>query len=569
MKLLSVNIFGQGYRGLRPDHNHEFNYAETYDRLEAKIFAGLNGSGKSNFLEVVSEIFYFLHLIHLPKVNESIARSRDFGFSIEYVADPVMMELQQPGLIPSPQRIRIKKELGELPEFSRSELGDTPKYERIDYAGHDGVTKHYLPKRILAYSSGQNELLSNPYYKFKLQYFRNLNQLKEHKDNALELDRMIFLDYDCNQLVFVSNMLLGKAEKLQRYKEILDINELKSFRITLNFKDYENKRLALTSEQKKTVQLLKRCATAYHEVLHKKEVAQVILDLMVNQETKLAFQYHFGKNIDQGPFELFKALYELSCLNVHRYTADHREMVMNAPRDLSISEELPPLDPDAMVFRLENVLVEKSKKDDNERFGQRTINYNSLSDGEHQFALVVGAVMMVRESGSMFLYDEPNTHFNPMWRAKMISLLNDMSIDRSERDGKGHSGHIINQEIIITTHSPFIISDSYRENVYKFENGSFKNPEYETFGGSVNFLLENIFDRKITISDFAHQHLKKISEKVNTNSKEGLLEARKSLSNMAESFEKFNAFGNILEQAKQSGNLDDIIPPKNNDSQLQ
>ena len=69
--------------------------------------------------------------------------------------------------------------------------------------------------------------------------------------------------------------------------------------------------------------------------------------------------------------------------------------------------------------------------------------------------------------GSLFLFDEPDTHFNPDWRSKLVQLIN-TSISQGR-----------SQELLLTTHSPFIISDCKPQNVFIFErnsNGKVKKP---------------------------------------------------------------------------------------------
>lgn len=49
MKIKSVKILGDDFRSLAANKLYEFNVSFRDDRLSTKIFAGLNGSGKSNF----------------------------------------------------------------------------------------------------------------------------------------------------------------------------------------------------------------------------------------------------------------------------------------------------------------------------------------------------------------------------------------------------------------------------------------------------------------------------------------------------------------------------------------
>ncbi|MGC4040342.1 MAG: hypothetical protein QM710_06030 [Flavobacterium sp.] len=83
MKIKSVKIFGD-FRSIASNKLYEFNDSFRVDRLSTKVFAGLNGSGKSNFLELFSEIFYYLEIYHLDTTSAEEKQSKSFGFEIEY-----------------------------------------------------------------------------------------------------------------------------------------------------------------------------------------------------------------------------------------------------------------------------------------------------------------------------------------------------------------------------------------------------------------------------------------------------------------------------------------------------
>ena len=66
----------------------------------------------------------------------------------------------------------------------------------------------------------------------------------------------------------------------------------------------------------------------------------------------------------------------------------------------------------------------------------KTINYKSLSDGEHQFNEVMGTMMFIENKGTLILMDEPDTHLNPKWRARLIELFNEMSALKYSKNKK-------------------------------------------------------------------------------------------------------------------------------------
>ena len=71
---------------------------------------------------------------------------------------------------------------------------------------------------------------------------------------------------------------------------------------------------------------------------------------------------------------------------------------------------------DKLIFVMDKVRFNKKGE-------KEPIKYKNLSDGEHQLMHVLGSIILLNTSGSILLYDEPETHFNPDWRANFISRL--------------------------------------------------------------------------------------------------------------------------------------------------
>lgn len=180
--------------------------------------------------------------------------------------------------------------------------------------------------------------------------------------------------------------------------------------------------------------------------------------------------------------------------------------------------------------------------------------------------------------------DEPDTHFNPMWRAKLVKLLNFVAATKFEErekyvlDKKGEiqldeskepikekylfPTEVRNQEIIITTHSPFVISDSQTEDVYKFEKIEnivhYDNPKnIETYGASIGLLLKEIFNREISISDLANYDIEVLRNAfLKLTNKEDIIEkieqTKAMLVDFGESIEKFDLYSFLREIEKET-----------------
>jgi len=541
MKIIKVQILGENFRSLPSKKEYVFNVSQRKDRLSTKIFAGLNGSGKSNFLELIAEIFYFLERFHLDTVSESDKKDKNIGFEIEYILpiSELRNDIASFNFGDDGCHVKIIKIPGERPEFSYCKYGET------DFIRRDNNTHLLLPNKIIAYTSGQNELLSKPFFKIKYQYFKEFEKIGSTKVASAN-NRLFFIDNSMNSAIFVANMLLAPSEKLAYLKDIFKIEDLRSFRITLNILNYNKKELLLSEKFNNYIAKLKRCATTWIDL---KEGSTIILDFSVNEATHEAFNFYFKTS-----FELFNVLYELESLNLNLYPKNTRNLILNAHRSINISEELFNPDPSSLVFRIEQISIGKIVEEGKPAI---PILYKGLSDGEHQFNEVVGSIMMMEQEGCLFLMDEPDTHFNPMWRSKMIEILNQVCATEFDENGKPEK--VRNQEIIITTHSPFVISDSYQEDVYRFDkvNGEvlYVNPKIETYGASISLLLQEIFDRDITISDLSYFELNEIREsfkllKTKKTVMAKIKDAKEQLLDFGESIEKFDLYSLLSQLEK-------------------
>ena len=131
------------------------------------------------------------------------------------------------------------------------------------------------------------------------------------------------------------------------------------------------------------------------------------------------------------------------------------------------------------------------------------VDYVSLSDGEHQQMQVFGMFAMMNDSNTVFLLDEPESHFNPQWRSKFISRL--IALPTVALNDK---------EIILTSHAPFIASDLPRGHIRIFEKShegvSIHLPEIETFGATYDRILNACFGVEPPMSSLAQDEIDRL-----------------------------------------------------------
>jgi type I restriction enzyme S subunit len=494
----------------------EFPFRNTVvksERLSPLCLVGLNGSGKSNLIEALSEIFCHVELSLLQwKSISSKQRDIELRFDLEYQllsskrAKPITVRLEKPGNQPVVFKvIRDRKE---------QIVGDSAKCLSL------------LPRRVLGYSSGLNETISIPYFRTAAIYSEEVrNQARREKANSrVQADVLnsntFFMDYEFNALILVSNYLLQPKSRLRLFREHLRIDGLDAFDIRYRGTYRGTKRVELTRELAGYLKGIQSCASSI-ERSKETQVFHFLNPLDASQKLKSVFK-------TAGNF--FRALYKLSLLNALALTGKERRFFLREDARIGQLERPPTVSREDRIFSIENIRVNLTQP-------KRAVDYAAISDGEHQFLQVFGSVALFDEPGCVFLLDEPETHFNPQWRRLSIQWLAD--IKSTER-----------QELMISTHSPFVVSGCHKRNVFKFVREGdqcISSPvNDETFGASYDFLLARLFSLETMI---AGEAIEEMRELLKTTSVEKL---RQAIPRFGESLEKRFVFERIaqLEQKK-------------------
>ncbi|NDJ24439.1 AAA family ATPase [Nostoc sp. B(2019)] len=127
--------------------------------------------------------------------------------------------------------------------------------------------------------------------------------------------------------------------------------------------------------------------------------------------------------------------------------------------------------------------------------------YNWLSDGERVFLGRMALFQLLRgENDALMILDEPETHFNDVWKREIVDI-----IDTSLRDNAS--------EVIISTHSSISLTDVFDTEItllYKNEiDGAIAiiEPRITTFGASPNEIMIDIFDAPESVGKRATEFL--------------------------------------------------------------
>lgn len=604
MKLLRLKITGlhdnengytnaTGFRSLQPGFEHHFRTPWDLDEERAKegdeqdfapfVCAGRNGSGKSNLLEALSAIFYQLEVQRIRRYflpdcffNEDQNKSNDFqfesekpeSFELEYLIEVPMeysknntKQLAHVGITKAKKQKKTKdgKQTDEIIttiDWVNKDLFETDQKEGISDRERDLL----LPDFVIGYSSGENEVLSLPFFKMRfIQYDEYWNALtKQLPYPGRPESRLIYMDNSFSQAILLCNLLFLPEDLLKPFREDIGIESLLEFQIIIKrsieitpeivrllgidsqslFKEdvpvqntYDITRLLEKSNESESrfdpiITRLKRCATS---CFCDEETDTLYLDYYVNEETKKAFK----NNFDQSPVALFQALQVLLALNLYSVSEDLK-LELYKSDSLYVSETVPTLASDQRIMRIKNFWIKKTDIDE-------PVLLKSLSDGEHQFLHSLGICLLLRDENCLFLLDEPETHFNPDWRSQFISSLNECF-----KDSKG------SREMLITTHSPFLISDSKSKKVLEFEKKGnkvkVKNPDYKTLGASINAITMNTFNKEETIGGVAEKLIEDYRERLKNEDKQSILDEIKKT--LGDSVEKVLLVKSIIDDLK-------------------
>ena len=294
-------------------------------------------------------------------------------------------------------------------------------------------------------------------------------------------------------------MLLGDEDVRREILEHAGLSDLASCRCTIRLahsavsyrakpeqqKKTGRKRIQLTEELEETIFRLKRTATCWTEDTRTETFT---FDFLVTDATRDAVK-HFWEDA----LSLYRALHKFSLLNDLVIKKEARDRMNKAVTERRFATRLPEPLQDDLVFGFEEV-----------RFWPTSphcapVDYVALSDGEHQQALILGTYAMIAESNALFLLDEPESHFNPQWRVQFVKRLMDLRTGRTSQD------------MLMTTHAPFLASDMRRSQVLVFERTddgiAVTPPEIETYGASYDRILVHCFKITPPISQIANNEI--------------------------------------------------------------
>lgn len=135
---------------------------------------------------------------------------------------------------------------------------------------------------------------------------------------------------------------------------------------------------------------------------------------------------------------------------------------------------------------------------------------NALSEGEYMLSVRLGLLALGRQGGSdcqcLYLLDEPDVYLNEHWNIDFVSMIHRLYQNTSLR-----------HEIIIATHSSLILTDALPDQLYLFQQTGqgvrCYNIKASTFGGSRNEIMQALFQTRNSVGNYSYEKVKELLDK--------------------------------------------------------
>ena len=100
------------------------------------------------------------------------------------------------------------------------------------------------------------------------------------------------------------------------------------------------------------------------------------------------------------------------------------------------------------------------------------ISYDQLSDGEQMLLGRMGLLFLLRgQDGSLLLLDEPETHFNDVWKREIVEMIDSGLLNSTEA------------QIVVATHTSIALTDAFAAEVTVLDKSAGETTARTVAGG--------------------------------------------------------------------------------------
>jgi predicted ATPase len=412
------------------------------DAQPTTVLIGENGSGKSNLFEAIVRIFRSLDFGEDPPFRYTI-RYRCRGLTVHLATDPSKSGGDR-------YTIKITREDGGADEVSWSRF-----FEARD---------RYLPAYVFAYYSGPGERLRRLFDRHLREWYEALLR-GDQPDRHIR--RLFYCLPEHSRLVLLAYFIQGDFDR-RFLRDVFGIDDFDSAMLVLRQPGWarrENRDERFWGALGLVRSFLDRLGDVALAPLRMEMDHTPDFGRQKNRESRLHLylpDVETLRRVGAGwstPLQLFSALESV-------YTND-------LLRDVQI--------------RI--------------RSGRTSISFAELSEGEQQLLTVVGLLRFTQTEESLFLLDEPDTHLNPRWKLRYLTLLREQA------------GALSNSHLIISTHDPLTIADLTSGQVCIFSRGAqdrrvtVQRPSEDPRGLGVTGVLTELFGLPTTLDPTTQEKL--------------------------------------------------------------
>lgn len=435
------------------------------------VLIGRNGTGKSNVLEALTEIFRDLLMgadrhgkKNVPSIKYRIAYEiHDRWVYID--ADPERKEAYQA------KTVSKDKHPESYPVAASFDDVEGASISRTKLVGEDS---EHLPRFLFGYYSGESDRMKEVFRA----YLKNYDD-KLIKNNDPGLKRMFFAEPVHSNFVLLSFLVNNKERTNAFLQKQLGLEEggIESVLFVLK-QPYWHSKSATGGDSRfwNSKGIVRDFLAKLYEIslapirIKRREMYDV------RRSRTLEYLYLYAKDID--------ALRELA---KGKTSAEFfRDLESTHVSDLI----------DEVRIRV------KLKKNDG------SVTFRELSEGEQQLLTVLGLLQFTSAEESLFLLDEPDTHLNPRWSVEYIQHIRDFLKDEKDNSQASH--------VLLATHNPIAVAELFKEQVQILKRDdetldiSAEEPSIDPMGmGYAGVITSEMFDLNAAV-DTTTQNLLEI-----------------------------------------------------------
>ncbi len=352
------------YRNLR---SFDINFDE---KQPTTVLLGRNGTGKSNLIEAIVEIFRELELGGAPA----------FAYTLQYVCRERKIQIDAD---PARQSKRLEISVEGKP---------------LTLTAYQRDLDEYLPNYVFAYYSGWSSRLERHFDRPTRKHY---DRILKSPDRELPLRRMFFCRKEYSQLVLLAFFLTQSEPARELLKRYLGIKRFESALFVLKTPWWRGSGAPNKTQQAEGDPRFWYARGAFKGFLARlwgRALAPIRNTEPVERDIRRQ-----GESTERL-YLFIKNEAELASL---------KEKQEDSKTLFGYLESL------FLCDLIDEVRVTVERND-----GTR-VKFTQMSEGEQQLLTVLGLLLFTQNDESLYLLDEPDTHLNPVWTYDFLKLLQD------------------------------------------------------------------------------------------------------------------------------------------------